>query len=131
MNYLRWNNIPGNYDWNLRRNAEVKRCGIRPSTNILESEDAFTVQLAIPGYSKKDINISVDKDILTIASEKEVEENANFTRMEFETGSFSRSFTLPESIDIDGIKADFKNGILVITLPKMEEVKVKKEIKIA
>ncbi len=104
----------------------------KPATNIIENEDSFELSLAVPGIEKKDIKIDLEDNLLTISSEKEVEkENVNFSRKEFGYHSFSRSFTLPKTVEVENIKADYKNGLLNITIPKMEETKLKKAIKIS
>ena len=105
-----------------------------PSTNIIETNDGFELQMAIPGVQKKDVKISLEKNVLVISSEKEAEKDAEgvkFTRREFVYGTFNRSFTLPDTIDTENIGADFKNGLLKVTLPKKKEIKISKEIKIA
>jgi HSP20 family protein len=106
-----------------------------PAANILENPDSFELHIAAPGMKKDDFRINLDNSILTISVEMEDEKNEagkNYTRREFYYGSFSRSFTLPKTIDLDKIKADYDNGILNVTLPKREESKVdmKKVIKI-
>jgi HSP20 family protein len=106
-----------------------------PSANILESPDSFQLELAAPGMSKEDFKIHLENNILSISAEMEDEkreEGKNYTRKEFYYGSFSRSFTLPKSIDLDKINADYVNGVLKVTLPKKDEAKleIKKEIKI-
>jgi HSP20 family protein len=107
----------------------------RPMANIIENEKDFSIELAVPGMSKDDFNINLEDDILSISTEqKEMnEENKmNYTRREFRYDSFSRSFSLPESVNQDKIKADYNNGVLTITLPKSEETKIKgREIKIS
>jgi HSP20 family protein len=110
--------------------------GYVPRTNIAEKEDKFQMELAVPGMSKKDFHINLEKDLLTISAETETKEtkesNDNYTMVEFEKGSFSRSFIIPKSVDIDNIKADYENGILTVILPKKkEEMKVSKEIQIS
>ncbi|RZT00326.1 Hsp20/alpha crystallin family protein [Aquimarina brevivitae] len=100
-----------------------------PAVNIRENEDSFMVELAAPGLNKADFNIELDNDLLSISSEKEVERetngnDANYTRKEFSYTSFKRSFTLPETINPEAIEASYKDGILLITLPKKEEAKV-------
>ena len=105
-----------------------------PSVNIKEKDTEFEVSLAISGLSKDDCNIEVENGVLTISSEKEnenKEERKNkYSKYEYNYNSFSRSFTLPENIDEDKIKAETKNGELKISLPKKEievvEDKVKK-----
>jgi len=113
---------------------QKRNCRYMPSTNVMEDQDAYRIEMAVPGFSKKEINISMEKNILTISSEREDEKNeegTTYTRREFGFSDFCRSFTLPESVDQENIKADYKNGILAVTLPKKEEVKIKKEIQIA
>jgi HSP20 family protein len=106
-----------------------------PAANILENNDAFELHIAAPGMKKEDFHINLDNSILTISVEMEDqknEEGKNYTRKEFYYGSFSRSFTLPKTIDLDKIKADYESGILKVSLPKKEEarVEIRKEIKI-
>lgn len=98
-----------------------------PSTNVIEKEDMYELELALPGMSKDDIKISIEKDILTIASEKEnsVGQDITYTRREFAPGKFCRSFSLPESVDMENIRAAYQDGILRVELPKQEEAKLK------
>ena len=107
-----------------------------PPVNIRENDDNFILELGVPGVKKDDISIRVDEDVLTISSENKEERNEqgeNFTRKEFSYSSFSRSFTLPEGAQLDNIKADYVDGILKITVPKMVEAKTKevREIKVS
>lgn len=88
-----------------------------PAVNIIRDENAYTLQMAIPGISKEDVSISIDNDQLIISgSVKDTDKETKFTRREFNYGSFKRSFTLSEDIDVDSIKASHENGILSITL---------------
>lgn len=117
-----------NLDNGLKLNSTV------PSVNIKEEDDIFEIAFAAPGLTKKDFSINIDNDVLTVKSEtenNEEENNTNFTRKEFSYTSFQRSFTLPESADSEKIKADYKNGILTIEIPKREEAKVKPAREIA
>lgn len=96
-----------------------------PSANIKETEKNFIIELAVPGKQKSDFNIHIEDQFLTISSEKKQEEkieNEKYTRQEFVYNAFSRSFTLPESIDQEQVKAAYENGILTIELPKKTEV---------
>ena len=95
-----------------------------PPVNIRETDNTFEVELSAPGKAKEDFNIELDNDMLTISSEQKTEntvEEGKFTRREFSHSSFRRSFTLPETVKEDEIKAGYENGILKITLPKREE----------
>ena len=104
----------------------------KPATNIIENEESFELSLAVPGLEKDDIKIDLEDNLLTISAEKEEKtENVNFSRKEFGYQSFSRAFTLPKTVEADKIKADYKNGILNIIIPKMEEAKLKKAIQIS
>jgi HSP20 family protein len=98
--------------------------GTFPPVNIQETETGFELELAVPGRKKEDFNVEIDEQILTITSETKKEEEVkeeNYTRKEFSYSSFNRSFTLPETVDEEGIKASYENGILRFTLPKKEE----------
>jgi HSP20 family protein len=95
-----------------------------PAVNIKESEIGFELELAIPGKKKEDFNIEVDNDVLTVSMETKSEDETseeNYTRREFSYTSFKRSFTLPETVDNEKIKASYENGILTFKLPKKED----------
>jgi HSP20 family protein len=99
-----------------------------PAVNIKESSDNFTLELAIPGMKKSDFTIDVENKVLSIASEvkhEDEETKDHYTRREFGYSSFKRTFTLPDSVESDKVKASYKDGILMITLPKREEAKQK------
>ncbi|MDA3942507.1 MAG: Hsp20/alpha crystallin family protein [Bacteroidetes bacterium] len=134
MNLIRFNQRPvsmlselmedldRNFMW---RSAETRP--MMPAVNISENEDNFMLEMAAPGMQKSDFKINLDNNVLTLSSEKQDEQeenNENFSRKEFNYSSFSRSFTLPKSIDFDKIKADYKDGILKVSLPKREDAKV-------
>jgi HSP20 family protein len=107
-----------------------------PAVNIVESGDDFRIEVAAPGLDKKDFNINIENNVLTISSQKEFkqeDENDKYVRREFSYTSFSRSFTLPISVDTDKISAKHKDGVLHVIIPKRDEVKQKpaKEIKIS
>ena len=106
-----------------------------PAVNILETEDGFKVELAVPGMKKEDFTIDLDKDMLTISAEDKFENEeknaeARYTRREFSYKSFKRSFTLPKTIDGDKITAAYNEGVLEIVLPKKEEAKPKPPVAI-
>lgn len=95
-----------------------------PSVNITESDTAFQLALAAPGKTRKDFNVELDDHVLTVSSESKHEDTTKteqYTRREFRYDNFQRSFRLPDSIDSTKIVAKYDNGILNITLPKLEE----------
>ncbi len=104
-----------------------------PAMDIRESKDAYTVTAELPGMSKKDFDIAVEDNVLTISGDRNLEtegEDENYHRIERSYGSFKRSFTLPIQVVQDKVDARYKDGILTIALPKAEEAKQRKiEIK--
>lgn len=97
-----------------------------PAVNISERKDDFQVTMAAPGLKKEDFKIRLEGTILTISSEKEEEseeKNEKFTRREYSYSSFERSFSLPEEVNQSAIEAQYKDGVLSLTLPKKEEAK--------
>lgn len=138
MTITRWRNLPALTDMfdNLfeqeQNRMATKQYDCIPSVNILETKEAFEIELAVPGMGKDDFNINLENNVLTISSEKEMkkDEDRNYTRREFAYGSFSRSFTLPKTVDSEKISANHQNGILSIGLPKKEEVKLSRQIDI-
>jgi HSP20 family protein len=98
-----------------------------PRVDVTEDKDNLYVVAEIPGVTKNEVKVSVVGDVLTISGEKKVEqrdENKNYYRIERSSGSFSRSFTLPAEIMVDKISADYKDGVLTISMPKTEEAKI-------
>jgi len=94
-----------------------------PKANIKESSKDFTIELSVPGFDKKDIELNIDKDILTISSTKEVMNNVegeSILRREFNYSSFERRFRLPEIVDYNKIDAKYDLGVLRINLPKID-----------
>lgn len=99
-----------------------------PKVNIMETADAFIVEMAVPGLKKSDFHLNLENQVLSISTELKEEnehEEENYTRREFGYSSFRRTYTLPESINEDKIDARYKDGILSIHLPKKEEAKQK------
>ena len=104
-----------------------------PAVNIVEGNDEFTIEVAAPGLDKKDFNISLENNQLTISSEKEdktEDKNEKVVRREFRYNSFCRVFTLPETVESDKIIAKHSEGILYVTIPKRESAKIKPSRKI-
>ena len=110
------------HDWKNGQNYPVRM-------DLIESEKAFTILVDLPGMDKDKIKVLVEKDILTISGErsrpKDEDKNKNVLFAERFYGSFSRSFKLPEETEKSGVSADYKNGILEVSIPKREEVKPK------
>ncbi|TKB96223.1 Hsp20/alpha crystallin family protein [Pedobacter cryophilus] len=104
----------------------------QPAVNINETEKELVIELVAPGLKKEDFKIFVENGIITISVEKEEDKMEHFIKHEFNYCSFSRSFTLPEKVIIEGIKAKYENGILQIHLAKRGEnpSKPKLEIKV-
>ncbi|TYB32174.1 MAG: Hsp20/alpha crystallin family protein [Candidatus Mcinerneyibacterium aminivorans] len=105
----------------------------RFSVDISEKDDSFIVEAELPGINEDDLEVKLERDILTISAEKEEEneeEDKNYYRREIRSGRFERRFRLPDNIDKENIKADLKDGILKIDLPKTEESKEVKKIDI-
>lgn len=104
-----------------------------PAVNIIENFPNFVVELAVPGLDKKDFTIEVEEDTLKIATKKvedkkEESSDSTFLKREFNYTSFERYFKLPENIEVGNIQANYENGILRVTLPKMEEKKILKKM---
>ena len=135
MNLVRWNHQPMLADifedCERRFYTPFKHDGFIPAANITENEKSFDIEIAAPGMKKEDFKINLENNVLTVSTVKEEEkkeETKNYTRKEFVYGSFSRSFTLPRTVETEQIKASYENGILNIELPKREEAKITKEI---
>jgi HSP20 family protein len=106
-----------------------------PAVNVREHENNYELEVAAPGFDKKDFQISIDNRQLTIAGEKKTEEQEkeeHYTRREFGYASFSRTFTLPENVQEENIQARYENGVLRILLGKRQltHSKAKKPIEI-
>jgi HSP20 family protein len=105
-----------------------------PAVNISETDTAYDIELAVPGFKKEDFKLKVEDDVLTISAEGKTEEKIeekNYSRREYHYSSFQRSFRLPDNAKDDDIKAGYTDGMLKLTIPKTTEtVKATKEIKI-
>ncbi len=100
-----------------------------PAVDLFNEEDRILVKAEIPGIDKKNLDIHVENNVLTISGEKKREnemKDENAYRMERCYGKFSRSFSLPTPVDSEKVKASYKDGILEIDLPKVEQVKPKR-----
>ena len=114
----------------------TSRTSSMPAVNIKEDEKSYILELAVPGMDKKDLKIDINEDVLTISSETKnetEEEKDGYKRKEFSYSSFCRSFYIPDNVNRDKIGASYKDGILNVELPKLEEGKNKitKQVKIS
>lgn len=99
-----------------------------PSVEIEDTPDAIHLKLEVPGIDAKDLDIQVSADAVSITGERKMEtkkEEKGVTRTEFRYGNFQRVITLPARVQNDKVKAQYKDGILNLTLPKPEEEKIK------
>lgn len=105
-----------------------------PAVDISEDHNNFYLYVELPGLNREDVNVRYEEGLLTITGEKKVEDETkdrNYHRVERGYGRFERSFRLTSNIDADKISADFSNGVLAVTLPKLETAKPKEiEVKI-
>ena len=97
-----------------------------PAANVSEHEKEFLIELAVPGMNRENMKIDVENRVLTVSGHKEVKEekkgkNGHYMRREYSYDSFSRSFELPDTVQDDGIKATYQNGVLELHLPKKSE----------
>ena len=124
-----WNDFPSVFDemFNDWSGGSVRQSV--PAVNIRETDNAFHLEVAVPGYDKGDFSVELDHDTLTISSETKHESESgkeNYTRREFSYQSFKRSFQLPEKlVDGDKINAKYESGILKVELPKRVEAQTK------
>ena len=100
-----------------------------PAVDILETENELVLKADVPDVDPKNVGIQVENGTLTLKGERKFEQEKNghkgYHRIERSYGSFVRAFSLPETVNVDQVKADYKNGVLTITLPKKEVAKPK------
>ncbi len=97
-----------------------------PRTDLIETEDAYHIRLDLPGVTKDDVKINLHDNTLSVSGKRDAEaedESAEFVRVERTFGHFYRSFSLPRTINAEGISASFNNGVLTVAVPKSEESK--------
>jgi len=113
---------------NLNR-EEMTHGAWAPSVDIYEDKDRLILEAELPGMNREDFDISVENNVITLRGERRFEKKTdgdNYHRVERAYGSFTRSFTLPQTVTADGATADFENGVLRVSLPKREETKARK-----
>ena len=115
-------NMPMN-KFDTDENGNIATANWAPAVDIKEDDQAFTLMADIPGVDPDDIEVTMDKGVLTIKGERQSEkktEEENYKRVERQYGVFYRRFTLPDSANADGIEATSEHGVLKITIPKQE-----------
>jgi len=100
-----------------------------PAVNIAENDNEFQLEIAAPGMNKEDFKINLEKDLLSVSAGKQDDnsgstEKKQYNRREFNYSVFTKNFTLPETVDTDKIKAEYKDGILFILISKKAELKI-------
>ena len=104
-----------------------------PAVDIFETEGEIVVKAELPGMDRKDITLHLENNVLTLKGERRFEKESkdeNYHRIERSYGGFSRAFSIPATVDEEKIRADYKDGVLKIALPKKEQAKPK-QIRIA
>ena len=104
-----------------------------PKVDVMESDNAYEIHVAVPGVSKDDFKIDLHDNYLTISGERKISEEKkerNFRSIETQYGAFTRSFSLPDNVAADKINATYNNGILELTIPKDEKKQLKQTIKV-
>jgi HSP20 family protein len=107
----------------------IGRGAWNPSVDIYENKDQIVLEAELPGMNRDDFELSVENNVITLRGERQFEkkeDSDNYHRVERSYGSFTRSFTLPQSVSADGATAEYRNGVLRVTLPKREETKARR-----
>jgi HSP20 family protein len=111
----------------------IARGAWSPSVDIYENKEQIVLEAELPGMKRDDFDLSVENNIITLRGQRQFEkqdESDNYHRVERSYGSFTRSFTLPNTVSAENANAEYKNGVLRVTLPKREETKARRiEIK--
>lgn len=111
----------------------IARGAWSPSVDIYENKDHIVLEAELPGMKREDFDLSVENNVITLRGERHFEkkdESDNYHRVERAYGSFTRSFTLPNTVTAEGATAEYSNGVLRVTLPKREETRARRiEIK--
>jgi HSP20 family protein len=110
------------------RDEALSTSSFAPAVDVYEDEHKITLKIEVPGIDEKDIDIRVENNVLTVTGERKFEKEEkeeNYRRVERHYGSFTRSFTLPNTVDADNIAADYDRGVLKVQLAKKAEAKPK------
>ena len=109
-----------NDDWlHFLPTKECNKC--TPIGDVIETDDAFNVELMLAGFNKEDIKMEVEDGVLSIEAERKKSEENKYNRVESYFGKYVKTYTLPEYIDVDNINAKYEDGVLKVTIPKTEE----------
>ena len=106
---------------------EARSGGWNPPVDVLEENEKIVVKVEVPGVDEKDLRVTFEDGLLTVSGERHFErkDDRNYHRIERTYGTFTRTFTLPRSVDAGQIKADYRNGVLEIEIPKKEDSRPK------
>lgn len=107
----------------------IARGAWSPSVDIYENKDQIVLEAELPGMNRDDFDLTVENNVITLRGERRFEKKEdtdNYHRVERAYGSFTRSFTLPNTVTGEGASADYRNGVLRVTLPKREETKARR-----
>src|SRR5262252_4715953 len=107
----------------------IARGAWSPNVDIYENKDKFVLEAELPGMKREDFDLSVENNVITLRGERKFEKKEqtdNYHRVERSYGAFTRSFTLPPTVSGDGATAEYRNGVLRVTLPKREEAKARR-----
>ena len=119
-------------DWFQAR--ETLGASTWPAVNIQETDKAFILELAAPGLSKDDLQVDIENDLISLASqvEQSTEQTANYSIREYQFAAFRRTFSIPENVNSKKIDAQYSDGVLTVTLPKKDDAvqETKKSIRI-
>lgn len=126
--YDRWNRFFGEDLMDETSKNGLTPSAWRPMTDIYETKEAYVFKVELPGFKKEDVKVEFSGDTLSLRGERKQEEETkseNLHRLERSYGLFERSFTIPKNVDAKKIEASLKDGILVLTIPKLEEAQTK------
>jgi HSP20 family protein len=115
-------------DWAARSLEAQRSEGWMPPVDIVERDGNLTIMVSLPGMNNKDIELKIEGQVLTVSAERSSKESDGYIYHQRESfhGSFSRSFTLPNSADLQSIRAEYNNGILAVDVPLKPEVKARR-----
>ena len=102
----------------------------KPVADVIENDNEYIVELMVPGFKKDNFNLELDNGVLSITGERFKDENLKYTSRQSYYGKFTKSFTLPDHVKQDDVKADYVDGVLKVTIPKDGKKLTKKTIKI-